>query len=258
MITEQLIQKLRELHLHGMANSLQRQLKTPQSETLRFEERLHLMIQNESVERSNERFKKRLRWAKLPIDNACVEDIDANLPRRLDPLTLATVCELGWIKKHLNVVITGPTGIGKSFLGSALAHAACRADYSVRCFKMPKLSAELTRVHALQRRSTFLRQLASTDVLLLDDLGVAGLTDTLKRDLLEILDDRYDRKSTIVTSQIAVGEWHAAFGDPTLADAILDRLVHNAYKLEPTGDSIRKLKGIAGNTHSEMAPAASH
>jgi DNA replication protein DnaC len=114
----------------------------------------------------------------------------------------------------------------------------------VRCYKIPKLAAELTRAHALQRRSNFLKQLATADLLVLDDLSASSLTDTFKRDLLEILDDRYDRKSTLVTSQLFVSAWHAAFADPTLADAILDRLVHNAYKLEPNGESIRKLRGL--------------
>jgi len=247
MITENIIQQLRELHLIGMADSLQRQCNTPEHETLCFEERIHLMIQNERVDRANESFKKRLRIATLPIPNASLEELDPALPRQLDPLTLATVCEMGWVKKHLNILITGPCGIGKSYIASALANAACRADYNVRCFKMPQLATQLARAHALQRRSTFLKALAHADVLLLDDLTIANLTDQLKRDLLEILDDRYDRRSTIVTSQLKVGSWHAAFNDPTLADATLDRLVHNAYKLEPDGDSIRKLKGLTGH-----------
>jgi DNA replication protein DnaC len=185
--------------------------------------------------------------AKIPMSQASVEDIDHTLPRELDRLTLNTVCELGWIKQRLKVLFTGPTGIGKTYLSSALAHAACRADFSVRCYKVPKLAAELAKAHALQRKSVLLKQLAGADLLVLDDLTAAGLTDAFKRDLLEILDDRYDRKSTLVTSQLSVSKWHEAFADPTLADAILDRLVHNAYKLEPDGDSIRKLRGVNGN-----------
>jgi DNA replication protein DnaC len=244
MITETLVEQLRKLRLHGMAESLERQSKSSENDSLRFEERLALMIQNESIDRANQSFDKRRRWAKIPIGNACIEEIDHTLPRDIDRLTLNAVCELGWIKQRLNVLITGPTGIGKSYLSSALAHAACRADYSVRCYKIPKLAAELTRAHALQRRSNFLKQLATADLLVLDDLSASSLTDTFKRDLLEILDDRYDRKSTLVTSQLLVSAWHDAFGDPTLADAILDRLVHNAYKLEPSGESIRKLRGL--------------
>ena len=170
MITENIVQQLRELHLHGMADSLQRQFNTPEHETLRFEERMHLMIQNERSERANESFKKRLRCATLPIQNACLEELDPALPRQLDPLTLATVCEMGWITKHLNILITGPCGIGKSYIASALANAACRADHNVRCFKMPQLATQLARAHALQRRSAFLKALANAEVLLLDDL----------------------------------------------------------------------------------------
>jgi DNA replication protein DnaC len=246
MIIEQLIQQLQHLRLRGMAASLAQQEQAREHEGLRFEERIHLMIQSEIAARDSDSLVQRLRWAKIPIGNSCVEDINPKLPREIDPRMLATVCELGWISKHLNVLITGPTGIGKSFIASALAHAACRAGYTVRCFKLSKLAAELAKAHALQRRSALLKQLAQADLLLLDDLGVASLTDTLKRDLLEILDDRYDKKSTLVTSQLPVDDWHAALGDPTLADAILDRLVHNSYKLASTGESIRKHKGLHG------------
>ena len=241
MTIEQLIEKLRELRLHGMADSLERQMKLPEKEPLRCEERIALMIQGEVAERANQAFQKRRRVAKIPMGQACVEDIDHTLPREWDRRLLNTVCELPWIKQRLNVLITGPTGIGKSYVSSAIAQAACRANFSVRCFKIPKLAAELAKAQVLQRKSAFLKQLAGTDLLVLDDLTAASLTDTFKRDLLEILDDRYDRKSTLVTSQLEVGAWHEAFNDPTLADAILDRLVHNAYKLEPKGESLRKV-----------------
>jgi DNA replication protein DnaC len=245
MIIENLIEQLHQLGLHGMADSLRQQLQIREHEALRFEERLNLMLQSENAARANDSLAKRLRWANIPIGDACVEQINQHLPRDLDMLTLATVCELGWIKKHLNVLLSGPTGIGKSYLASALAHAACRAQYSVRCFRMSKLAEELGRAHALQRRSGFLKKLAQVDLLVLDDLGVADFSsERLKRDLLDILDDRYNKKSTLVTSQLAVKDWHGAFNDPTLADAILDRLVHNAYKLEPSGPSVRKILGL--------------
>jgi DNA replication protein DnaC len=248
MNTEKLIEQLRALRLTGMADSLERQLRTANHEALRFEERLQLMIQNESVERSNQTYAQRRRGAKIPILDAYVEGIDHSLPRDFDRLTLATLCELGWINKHLNVVLTGPTGVGKSYIASALADAACRANYRVRCFRMCKLSDHLARVHVLQRRSHFLTELARTDLLLIDDLTIGSLTDQVKRDLLEILDDRYDRKSTIITTQLGLEAWHAAFGDPTVADAIMDRLVHNAYKLHAAkeSESVRKLKGLEG------------
>ena len=143
MMTEDLIQRLRTLGLNGMADSLLRQLQSPEQDTLLFEERMNLMIQNECVERANYTFQKRLRIANLPIRDACLEGIDLSLPRALDTSTLASVCEMGWIKRRLNVIITGPCGIGKSYIASALAHAACRADHSVRCFKMPQFAAQL-------------------------------------------------------------------------------------------------------------------
>jgi DNA replication protein DnaC len=139
MITEHLIQQLHALRLRGMADSLQQQLDARECDALRFEERINLMIQNEIAVRANVSLVKRLRWANIPIPEACIEDIDKHVPRELDPLTLSTVCEMGWLKKRLNVLITGPTGIGKSYLSSALANAAARAEYSVRCYRMSKL-----------------------------------------------------------------------------------------------------------------------
>jgi len=243
MLIEPLLQLVGKLKLHGMLGALERQLNDPDASALRFEERLGLLLQHELAERDNARLAMRLRVASLP-QPACLEDLDQRLPRNLDPALLATVRDLGWIARHLNVLITGPTGIGKSFIASALAHAACRANYHVRCFRLPRLLDELARAHAFQRRSSFLRALARADLLLIDDFAIAPLSDQGKRDLLEILDDRYDKTATIITSQLDVKQWHDFLEDPTLADAILDRVVHNAYHLNLSGESIRKLKAI--------------
>jgi DNA replication protein DnaC len=243
MLIEPVLQLLGKLKLHGMLDALQRQLSDPDAGALRFEERLTMLLQHELAERDNYRLTQRLRFAALP-QPACLEDLDTRFARNLDPSLLSTVRDLGWIGRHLNVLITGPTGIGKSFIGAALAHAACRADYCVRCFRMPRLIDELARAHAFQRRSNFLRSLARADLLLLDDFAIAPLSDQSKRDLLEILDDRYDKSATIITSQLNVKQWHAYLDDPTLADAILDRIVHNAYQLDLSGESLRKLKGL--------------
>lgn len=241
MLTQPLLQQLHELRLRGMAAAFAQQLSDADAATLSFEERLGLLIGHEVTERASARLAQRLRWARLP-NGAVMEDLDTQTLRGLEPSALAQVRDLGWIGKHLNVLITGPTGVGKSFLGSALAHAACRMDYAVRFFRLPRLVDELTRYHALQNRSGLLKQLAKADLLVHDDFGLMPLSDQTTRDLLEILDDRYDRRSTIVTSQLPVDQWHTYLNDPTLADAILDRLVHNAYRLTLKGESMRKQK----------------
>ena len=255
MLTEPLIQQLHQLRLKGMAAALEQQQRLPDHTARSFEDRLGLMIQHEIVERASYRMAQRLRWAKLPM-SACVEDLDTRAPRGLDPAQLAQVVDLGWIGEHLNVLVTGPTGVGKSYLGAALAHAACRADFSVRCFRMPRLADELTRFAALHRRSTLLRQLAKADLLVLDDFGLAPLAADTVRDLLEILDDRYDRKSTLITSQLPLDQWHAYLGDRTVADAILDRLVHNSYRLVLKGESMRRHKTV--NTKVSSAKTKGH
>jgi DNA replication protein DnaC len=164
---------------------------------------------------------------------------------RLGLLIQNELTDLTWIRQHLNLLITGPTGVGKSYLGSALAHAACRADFSVRCFRLPRLVEEFARYAALQRRSALLKQLARVELLVIDDFGLAPLADATVRDLLEVLDDRYDRASTLITSQLPLDQWHGYLGDRTVADAILDRLVHNAHKIALRGESMRKARSAA-------------
>jgi DNA replication protein DnaC len=239
MLTQPLIQQLHELRLKGMAAALERQLTGPDPTPQSFEDRLGLMLQQELVERASARLAQRLRWAKLPVP-ACLEDLDTRAARGLDPGQFAQLAGLGWIREHLNVLITGPTGVGKSFIAAALAHTACRADFSVRCFRLPRLIEEITRYAALQKRSALYRQLAKADLLAIDDFGLTPLADETVRDLLEILDDRYERKSTLITSQLPIDQWHGYLGERTLADAILDRLVHNSYRLALQGESMRK------------------
>jgi DNA replication protein DnaC len=247
MLTEPLVQQLSTLRLHGMAAALERQIAVPDRAAMSFEDRLGLMLENERTERASFRLAQRLRWARLPMP-ACLEELDLRAPRGLDPGELRRLTELGWIREHLNVLLIGPTGVGKSFIASALAHAACRADFSVRCFRLPRLIEELARYGAMQRRSAFYRQIAKSDLLVIDDFGLAPLGDESVRDLLEILDDRYDRRSTLITSQLPLDQWHAYLGDRTVADAILDRLVHNSYRVVLKGESMRKHRGAALNS----------
>jgi DNA replication protein DnaC len=243
MLTEPLIQQLQQLHLKGMAAALEQQMTGADSTARSFEDRLGLLIQHEITDRASYRLAQRLRWAKLP-QNACLEDLDTRTARGVDPAVLAQLTDLAWIKQHLNLLITGPTGVGKSYLAAALAHAACRADFSVRCFRLPRLVDEFTRYAALQKRSALLKQLARVELLVIDDFGLAPLADQTVRDLLEVLDDRYDRASTLITSQLPLDQWHAYLGDRTVADAILDRLVHNAHKVALKGDSMRKRQAV--------------
>ena len=244
MLTEPLIQQLQQLHLKGMAQALEQQMTGGDSTARSFEDRLGLLIQHEITDRASYRLVQRLRWAKLP-QNACLEDLDTRTARGVDPAVLAQLTDLAWIKQHLNLLITGPTGVGKSYLAAALAHAACRADFSVRCFRLPRLVDEFARYAALQKRSALLKQLARVELLVIDDFGLAPLADQTVRDLLEVLDDRYDRASTLITSQLPLDQWHAYLGDRTVADAILDRLVHNAHKVALKGDSMRKRHAVS-------------
>jgi DNA replication protein DnaC len=252
MLTEPLIQQLTDLHLRGMAASLEQQIASPDTKRQTFESRLGLMIQQERLERGNARLAQRLRWAKLP-QQACLEDLDIRTPRGIDRGQLSQLTDLGWIREHLNLLVTGPTGVGKSYIASAIAHAACRADHSVRCFRLPRLIEELARYAAMQKRSALYRQLAKADLLVIDDFGLNPLADETVRDLLEILDDRYDKKSTLITSQLPVDQWHAYLGDRTVADAILDRIVHNSHRLVLKGDSMRKRKTASPATPSAKA-----
>lgn len=241
MLNEPLMAQLQNLGLRGMARALERQQQQAEAKTLDFEDRLAMLVQHELVERQNLRLSQRLRWAKLG-QPACIEDLDARAPRGIERGRLTQLSQLDWIGKRLNLLVTGPTGVGKSYIACAMAHQACRQDLSVRYYRMPRLAEELLRAAAQQKRSALFKQLARVSLLVIDDFGLAPMSDEMKRDLLEILDDRFDKTSTIVTSQLPVDRWHLWLNEPTLADAILDRLVHNAHRLELKGESMRRKK----------------
>lgn len=239
MLTHPTLDKLQTLRLTGMYQALVEQLQMPDIATLTFEERFGLLVDRECTEREHRRLTTRLRQAKLR-QTACIEDLDYRHPRGLDKSLIARLGTCQWVRERHNVFITGPTGIGKTWLGCALGHQACRDGLTALYLRLPRFLQELPIAKGDGRYGKLLTALAKTDVLMLDDWGLAPFSEENRRDLLEIVEDRHDRRATIITSQLPVEHWHDALGDPTLADAMLDRLVHHAYKIALHGESMRK------------------
>ncbi len=251
MLIHPTLDQLRALRLEGMAKALEEQLQMSNIGDLRFEERLALLIDREATERASRRLRTRLRKAKLRQACACVEDVDYRARRGLDKGLFLTLASCDWIAQHRNVLLTGPTGVGKTYLACALAQKACREGYKVQYLRTPRLFEELRLAHADGRYPKLMAGLAKTDLIVLDDWGLAPLADRDRLELLEILEDRHEVRSTMVTSQLPVDTWYEAIDHPTLADAILDRLVHNAYQLALEGESMRRQKALAHTTQEE-------
>jgi len=239
MLIHPTLDKLQALRLAGMQRALIEQMDNPQCQALTFDERFAMLVDNEYTERENRRLKTRLKKAKLR-QSAAIEDIDYRHPRGLDKSLMLSLATCQWIREHHNCIFTGPTGVGKSYLASALGHKACRDGYSVLYFRSSRLFQDLAVARGDGRYEKLLRTLASTDLLILDDWGISRLTDPQRRDLFEIIEDRYDRRATLIAAQMPVEHWHEIIGEPTLADAILDRLIHNAYTITLKGESMRK------------------
>jgi DNA replication protein DnaC len=232
---------LRELGLNGMAKAFAGIEASGESGTLSHAEWLGLLLDQESTYRRDKRLLARLRYARLR-HQAVVEDIDYRAPRGLDRALFNKLAEGSWIDAHDNLILCGPTGIGKSWLACALGHKACRDNRSVLYQRIPKLFADLALARGDGRYPRLLRALGGVQLLVLDDWGLKPLDAAARHDLLEILEERYGRRSTIITSQIPVDKWHELIGDPTYADAILDRIVHNAHRINLTGDSMRRTR----------------
>jgi DNA replication protein DnaC len=240
MLTHDTTATLRLLKLTGMANAFEEQLIQPITQSLSFEERFGLLVDRERTHRDSKRLERLLKQAKLKHPSACVENLDYRAARKLDKPLVASLASSDWIRHHHNLLITGATGAGKSWLACALANQACRQGLSALYVRLPRLFEELKIAHADGSFGKRLAQFAKADLLLLDDFGLNAIGPVDRSDLLEILDDRVNSKATIITSQLPVDHWHAYLNDPTLADAILDRVVHSSYRLDLKGESMRK------------------
>ncbi len=239
MLNTPTLERLDELGFSGMATALREQLATSDIEHLSFDDRLGLMVNREATERADRRLRYRLKQAHLRI-SASVADIDYRSKRGLDKRMILALSSCQWVRQHQNLIVTGATGVGKSYIACAFAHAACLEGYSVLYHRLPRLLEDIQLAHGDGRYLKLTRQLAHVDVLLLDDWGLNRLTAPQQSDLLEVIDERHERRSTILTSQLPVDHWHDAMADPTLADAIVDRLVHNAHHITLKGESMRK------------------
>jgi len=248
MLTQPTLDKLRRMRLVGMAEAFAAQMRLSDYQGLSFEERFGNLVDQEWTYRQDRRLARLLKEAKLRL-SACLEDIDYQTPRGLDRALMASLAGGQWIGHHQNILITGPTGVGKTFIACALAHGAIRLGFSCRYYRLSRLLSELVLARADGSYQKLMTYLAKTEVLVLDEWGTAPRNPVECRELFEVIDDRTQKRSTIVASQLPLEAWHAVFADPTIADAVLDRLVHNAHKINLRGESMRKV--LAGTMAKE-------
>ena len=239
MLIQMTLEKLRLMKLTGMAKGLEEQMATPDAAALSFDSRIGLLVDREESDRNNRRLLSRLKTAK-PREQAFIEDIDYSANRGLDKSVILSLAGCEWLRHHQNVLITGATGVGKTFLGCALLQAACRAGFTARYVRVPRLLQEIAIAKGDGSYSRLLAAYAKTDLLLLDDWGLAPMNSDAARDILEIVEDRYNARSSIIISQVPPEKWYELISDPTLADAILDRVIHRSHKLALKGPSMRK------------------
>jgi DNA replication protein DnaC len=252
MLTQQTLEKMNAMKLSGMSEAFQQQLASTECARLSFDERLGLLVDSEWIAREQRKLKRRLRSAKMRYA-ASVEDIDFKHPRGLDRQQVLSLGNCGWIQSRHNLLITGPTGIGKSYLVCAFVERACRRGYSAAYLRLPRLLQQLAVGRGDGSYDRLLGRLARLDLLAIDDWLLAPLRDGERRDILEVIEDRSERASTLVASQLISKDWHAVIGDPNLADSICDRLLHNAHRLDLKGPSIRRTKAAPKSTAETKA-----
>lgn len=250
MLLQPTVQTLKALKLFGMAEAFQSLLDTPDTESLSFAERMGLIVDREITLRDNRRQSRLLKEARFRTTQACVEDIDYQAKRGLEKSKMMALMMGDWIKRHRNLIFIGPTGVGKTYLACALGNQACRQGLSVRFIRLPRLFEKLRTAQGDGKYTTIINQLSKTDLLILDDWGLGNLSKDERQDLLEILEDRHELKSTAITTQLPVALWHEYIGDATLADAILDRLLSSAHRVDLSGPSLRPKEPVLDSNRS--------